>query len=115
LAVKETGLIMVQRLILAIAFLIISTAAFAHGSGQHVLGTVTAIDAKHLEVKTPKGKTVTVQLNGQTRFKEKGNPKKAEPPTVGDRVVIEATKEDKIMTATEVHYAAAKHAPVATQ
>lgn len=106
---------MVQRLILAFSFLFISTAAFAHGSGQHVLGTVTAIDEKHIEVKTPKGATVSVNLTTQTRFKEKGNPKSIEPPAVGDRVVIEATKENKILTATEVHYSAAKNAPVATQ
>ena len=26
----------------------------AHGSGQHVLGVVTAIDTVHIEIKTPK-------------------------------------------------------------
>jgi hypothetical protein len=106
---------MVSRLLLVLAFLVTSVTAFAHESGQHVLGTVTAIDEKHIEIKTPKGAAVSVKLTKQTRFKAKGNPKATEPPAVGDRVVIEATKENKILTATEVHYSAAKHAPAATQ
>ena len=70
------------------ALSILSPLAWSHGTGQHVLGTVTAIDVKHIEVKTPKG-TVEVQINKQTRFKEKGNPKGNNLPAVGDRVVIE--------------------------
>jgi putative ribosome biogenesis GTPase RsgA len=106
---------MVLRLLFAMAILFIPTIALSHGSGQHVLGTVTAIDEKHIEVKTPKGPTVTVQLTKQTRFKEKGNPKSTEPPAVGDRVVIEATKDANVLIATEVHYSAAKNAPAAAR
>jgi len=106
---------MVLRLLLTLTILLMSATVFAHGSSQHVLGTVTAIDEKHIEIKTPKGAPVSVKLTKQTRFKEKGNPKATEPPTVGDRVVIEATKENKILTATEVHYSAVKHAPAVTR
>jgi hypothetical protein len=93
------------------ACLLAAPFTWAHGTGQHVLGTVTAIDANHIEVKTPKGNTVDVQLNKQTRFKEKGNPMGTNLPEVGDRVVIEATKEDKALTATEVHFSTGKRAP----
>ena len=48
------------------AFTLTSTVALAHADSQHVLGTVTVIDATHVEVKTPKGKTVGVQLNKQS-------------------------------------------------
>ncbi len=109
---------MVSRLFLSLAFLLMSTATFAHGADQHVLGTVTAIDEGRIEVKTPKGAAVSVKLTKQTRFKAKGNPKSTEPPTVGDRVVIEATRDEKdkkVLTATDVHYSAAKHAPVAAR
>ena len=92
------------------ALSILSPLAWSHGTGQHVLGTVTAIDVKHIEVKTPKG-TVEVQINKQTRFKEKGNPKGNNLPAVGDRVVIEAIKDDKVFTATEVHFSSVKKAP----
>ncbi len=103
---------MVRHLVLAFALVFTSSAAWAHGSGQHVLGTVTAIDGTHIEVKTPKGKVVSVTLTKQTRFKAKDNPSSTELPVIGDRVVIEATKDKKTLTATEVHYSAAKKVAV---
>ena len=106
---------MMYRSLLACALCLIAATAFAHGSGQHVLGTVTAVDAAHLTIKTPKGQTVDVQVNKQTWFREKGNPKGANMPSVGDRVVIEATKANKILTATEVHYASGKRIPSPAQ
>jgi putative ribosome biogenesis GTPase RsgA len=99
------------RLILPLICLFISTSSFAHGTSQYVLGTVTAIDATHVEVKTPKGQTVDVRVNKQTRFKEKSGPKSAHVPVVGDRVVIEATKDDKVLLATEIHFSAATRIP----
>lgn len=105
---------MIRHMILALAFLVASTAAFAHGAGQHVLGTVTAIDESHMEIRTPKGAAVSVQLNKQTRFKSKRKPRSTEPPSVGDRVVIEVAKDDKdskVLIAIEVHYAAASRVP----
>lgn len=99
---------MIRYLVLASALLLSSPAAWAHGSGQHVLGTVTAIDGTHIEVKTPKGAMVSVQVTKQTHFKAKGSPSSTGVPDVGDRVVIEATKDKKTLTATEVHYSAAK-------
>lgn len=99
---------MFHSLILAVLCVMLPTTALAHGTGQHVLGTVVAIDSKHLEVKTQKGTTVEVLINKQTRFKEKGNPKGANLPGVGDRVVVEAIKDDKALTATEVHFSSFK-------
>lgn len=103
------------RMILTLACLSISTASFAHGTDQHVLGTVTAIDATHVEVKTPMGGTVDVRVNKQTQFKEKNNPKGANVPVVGDRVVIKATKNDKLLLATEIHFSSATRVPVPMQ
>lgn len=105
---------MVRTTVLALTFFVVAATAWAHGTGQHVLGTVTAIDATHIEVKTQKGATVSVTLTKQTRFKEKGNPKSAQPPSVGDRVVIEATRDEKdkqSLIATEVHFSSVKKAP----
>lgn len=104
----------VSYALLAMTYLLLSATAFAHGTGQHVLGTVTAIDESHIEVKTPKGATVSVLIDKQTRFKAKRAPKLNEPPEVGDRVVIEATKDEKKgLIATEIHFAAAKRVPQA--
>lgn len=99
------------RALLTLACIGISTPSFAHGTGQHVLGTVTAIDATHIEVKTPKGKSVDVKVNKQTRFKEKGNLKGTNLPVVGDRVVIEATKDNKVLQAIEVNFSSATRVP----
>lgn len=110
---KGTGIIMIRVILLGFALMLAPSAAWAHGSGQHVLGTVTAIDETHIEVKTPKGASVAVNLTKQTRFKEKGNPKSTTPPVVGDRVVIEATKDTTTLTATEVNYSSAKKAAAA--
>lgn len=84
--------------------------AAAHGSGQHVLGVVTAIDATHIEVKTPKGQSVSVRLTDKTLYKAK-NRKMKTMPKVGDRVVIEAEKETTGLVATEVHFSDAKPKP----
>jgi hypothetical protein len=101
---------MLYRLVLTACFLAFTFTALAHGTGQHVLGTVVAIDAKHLEIKTQKGTTVEVQINKQTRFKEKDKPKSTNLPEVGDRVVVEAVKDEKTLTATEVHFSSMKKA-----
>jgi len=107
---------MLHRLIFVGLFAFIATVASAHGTGQHVLGTVTAIDEQHMEIKTPKGAMVSVQLNKETRFKSKRKPRSTEPPVVGDRVVVEATMDDKkILTAKEVHYASASRVPQPAQ
>lgn len=75
----------------------------------HVLGTVTTIDATHVEVKTAKGQVVSVLLNKQVRFQNKKNPKSVDPPAVGDRVIIEATRDKQKVTATIVHYSPMKN------
>jgi len=105
---------MVRYLIMATLVLFCSATAFAHGSGQHVLGTVTEIDRDHIQVKTQKGGTVTVKVTKTTRFKEKDHPNSSELPVAGDRVVIDAVKEKKGLTATEVHFSPAKKAAAAT-
>lgn len=72
----------------------------------HVLGIVTSIDEKHIDVKTAKGPVVSVLLTKQVKYKNKNNPKSLDPPTVGDRVIIEASRDEKNkkITATVVHY-----------
>lgn len=91
---------------------LLPTIVMAAGTDLHVLGIVTAVDATHIEVKTAKGPTVSVLLNKQVKFKNKNNPKSIDPPTVGDRVIIEATKDDKTkkVSATVVHYSPVKAA-----
>ena len=107
------------RLIMILTYLFISTASFAQGADQHVLGTIMAIDMTHLEIKTTKGQLVTVRLNKQTRHKDESNPKGANMPAVGDRVVVKATKSEKkgdnVLVATEVHFSSTKRVPILPQ
>ena len=51
------------RLIVTVTCLFISTLSFAHDGDKHVLGTIVAIDATHIEVKTSKGQSVNVRVN----------------------------------------------------
>ncbi len=93
------------RIVLLIGVLVaVPIGVLAHGTDQHVLGTVTAIEATHMAVKTPKGASVTVQLNDHTKFISKGVKRSSGLPEVGDRVVIDVTTEGTVITATEVQY-----------
>jgi hypothetical protein len=77
---------------LVVCFLMLwGSPAWAH-SGDHVMGTVIAIDAAHFDVKTPQGETVSIKLTDKTTYASKNMPP-APKPRVGDRVVIEAVKE----------------------
>src|SRR4026208_2062023 len=87
LHIQERGFTMWLRLIVTVICLCISTLSFAHDGDQHVLGTIMAIDATHIEVKTSKGQSVNVRVNKKTLYKDQSNPKDANIPEVGDRVV----------------------------
>lgn len=97
-------------LVLVLIGIGIATAASAHGTGQHVLGTVTAIDATHVEVKTPQGATVSVLLTNTTHYRAKGKPDAGLQPQIGDRVVIETTNSGETLTATEIQFSTVKPA-----
>ena len=103
------------RLIVTLAGFFISTPSIAQGTDQHVLGTIMAINGTHVEVKTPKGQSVDVRVNKMTRYKDESNPRGANVPEVGDRVIIKATKGEKkgdhVLLATEIHFSAAKRLP----
>ena len=87
--------------------LLLATPVSADKGVQHVVGTVTAIDHKHIEVKTPnKAVPVSVKLTKNVQFKNKNNPASTTPPGVGDRVIIEAMKDNKKLVATIVYYSA---------
>ena len=68
------------RLLVALTCLFISTPYFAHSAEQHVLGTIMAIDATHVEIRTTMGQSIHLQVNKKTRYKDESNPKKATMP-----------------------------------
>src|SRR5207244_12800928 len=93
----------------------ISTPSLHNGTDQHWIDTIMAINTTHVEVKTLKGQSVDVRVNKKTRYKDESNPKGSNVPAVGDRVIIKATKDDKVLLATEIHFSAAKRVPVPMQ
>ena len=98
---------------LAVLIWLFTTSAIAAGTEFHIMGVVTAIDGKHIEVKTAKGSITSVLLGKQVKYKNKSHPNAGDPPTVGDRVIVEVSKDDKTkkVTATVVHYSAGKNTP----
>ena len=102
---NERRILMINHIAVLVAYFLIFFASpgWTHGGNDHVMGTVTAIDANHLEVKTPEGAVVSVMLTGKTEYFSKNNPPTAKP-RVGDRVVADVVKEGKALRAVEIAF-----------
>jgi hypothetical protein len=84
----------------------------AHGGYTHVMGTVTAMDATHVEVKTRAGKVVSVKLSEATKYTKSGKAAAASDMQVGERVAVEAKGHGADLEAAEVRLGVmAKPAP----
>lgn len=98
-------------MIVSVAILVINGTAGAHGTGQHIMGTVTAISDAQIDVKTPKGRQLSVRLTDKTTFQPRGKETSGTRPQVGDRVVIEASGTAEELTATEIMFSSASGPP----
>ena len=85
-----------------LAVMSLSGPLLAHGGYTHVIGTVTAMDATHVEVKTKAGKTVSVKLSETTKFTKDGAAAAAKDMLVGQRVSVEAKGHADALEASEV-------------
>jgi hypothetical protein len=56
-----------------------------------------------------------VKLTKHVQFKNKNNPASITPPGVGDRVIIEAMKDNKKLVAKIVYYSTIRQVPSAPQ
>ncbi len=90
--------------------LVFHTLAFAHGGGTHVMGTVAALDAQHVVVKTKDGKTMSVLLNDKTTYRKGAAAATSADLKVGDRVVVHTTGKGDPLTAGEIHFSSAGEA-----
>jgi hypothetical protein len=94
-----------KRATLAVyTLLILATMLWAHGDEQHVMGTVTEIDAMSISVKTVEGVVKTVMVTPETKFVKNGSQSKLEDLKAGDRVVIHAKAVGEMLHATEVKF-----------
>lgn len=78
--------------------------AQAHGSGSHIMGTVTAASDTQLDVLTKSGTRLVIKLTDKTTFQARKGTTGLRPK-VGDRVVIDAANKDNFLTATQVQFA----------
>ena len=83
----------------------------AHEGDDHtVMGTVTAVDANHIEVKTQEGKVVSARLDEKTTYFKGKTPAKIDDVKVGLRAVLKLTGEGKKLRARLVRLPSAKRA-----
>jgi stress response protein YsnF len=82
-------------------------AARAHDGHVHrIMGTVTARDAKHLDVKTPSGEVLSIAITDKTtalRNKKKVDLKEVQ---IGRRVVVDIGNGEDPLKAGEIHVGA---------
>jgi len=87
---------------IVVGILLLSSASWAHGNLEHVLGTVTAVTDHSLTVKTLDGSVKVVEFDAQTHFLRGEAAATAKDVRVGDRVVIHAHKHGEEFQAAEV-------------
>jgi len=88
---------------LALLLLLVPTLAAAHGGG-HAMGTITAFDADHIELKTQDGKNVSVKLGAETKYFRGSDKASAADLAVGLRCMVHLAADK---SAAEVHLPAA--------
>jgi hypothetical protein len=90
-------------LVAALALVLGAPAAWAHEGHVHtIMGTVTALDAKVIKVKTPSGEVLSIALTGKTSVL---HAKRKVPMTdvqVGRRVVVDIGNGEDPLIAREI-------------
>lgn len=90
--------------LLALAALLIGIgAAAAHEGHAHiVMGTVTAIDAKHFELKTPGGEVLSIALTAKTKVVKEKKKAAVRDVQIGRRVVVDIGNGEDPLVAREI-------------
>jgi uncharacterized lipoprotein NlpE involved in copper resistance len=93
---------MTKRIVLSAAFvgiLVSAALATAHAGHEHkAMGTVAAVDAKHIEVADKDGKKTSFQLTPETKYRHGTMAAEASHVTVGQRVVVIFVQNEKDKT-----------------
>src|SRR6266849_1528672 len=96
-----------KRIVTVVALLFaLSLMALAHGKEKHVMGTVTSISDSSITVETTAKKSITVEVNDETKFEKRGVPSTLKDLKVGDKVVVHADVSGDKLVANEVHFGA---------
>jgi hypothetical protein len=92
--------------ILAMVFAVPMAVRAHDGHVHRIMGTVTARDAKHVEVKTPSGDVLSIAITDKTtalRNKRKVDLKEVQ---IGRRVVVDIGNGEDPLKAGEIHVGA---------
>lgn len=103
-----------MRTVLMLVGSVLATAPLAaHDGHVHwVMGTVTAKDAKHLELRTPSGEVLSIAINTKTTATRNKKKIDLREVAVGRRVVVDIGNGEDPLVAGEIRMGAAP--PVAT-
>ena len=89
--------------------LMIPAAALAHAGHVHkIMGTVTARDAKHLEVKTPSGEILSIAVTDQTSVTRARKKVTFNDVQTGRRVVVDIGDGEDPLIAREIQVGESK-------
>jgi len=89
--------------LLGILAVLLPAGLAAHEGHEHkVMGTVTAVDATHLELETQEGEALSIRLTDETEYKKGKEPATAADVKVGVRAVVTMVEEEGRQTAKEV-------------
>src|SRR2546428_7685727 len=91
----------------AVAFLVAGPVLAHEGHDHKIMGTVAAIDAKHIDVTTQDEHKTTIWLDGETKILRGKSQTTAGDVKVGERVVVTAIEKEGKMLAREVLLASA--------
>jgi hypothetical protein len=69
------------------------------------MGTVAAVDANHIMVQTGEGKTLSMSVDANTKFRQGDKAAAATDLKVGDRIVAEVSHKGDSLTASEIRFA----------
>ena len=83
--------------------------AMAHDGHTHrIMGTITAVDGKHLEVRTPSGENLSIQINDKTVTTRAKRKIALDQVKKGGRVVVDIGNGEDPLIAREIQVGATK-------
>lgn len=90
-------------LVAAVTLVLATPALWAHDGHDHVImGTVTARDAKHLEMKTPSGEVLSIAVTDKTMITRDKKKITFNDVQVGRRVVVNIGNGEDPLVAREI-------------
>jgi hypothetical protein len=101
--IKTIGAALVLLVFVALA------PALAHDGHTHrIMGTITAVDGKHMDVKTPSGEVLSIQINDKTLVTRAKRKIALDQVRKGGRVVVDIGNGEDPLIAREIQVGATK-------